>query len=149
MVSHLKWFVVLGLSFSLLVEARPTFNKKTIHLKNKILTVEVAENDEQRSFGLMQKEKLNKNEGMLFIFDEEAPRSFWMKNTYLDLSIAFFDKNKVIVDIQNMPASTMVQSEFPTYESAKPAKYALEMNKDWFKTNKIKIGDKFSFKKSQ
>ena len=84
----------------------------------------------------MYRNSLPKDEGMLFIFDEERTLSFWMKNTYIDLAIAYFDKNQKIVDIQEMKATnSLMLEEPPSYPSAKPALYALEMNSGWFKKN--------------
>lgn len=146
MASPWKCTVAFILSFPILVYARPNFEKAALILNGKLIVVEVAKNDDQRSYGLMNKEHMNKDEGMLFIFDDEEIRSFWMKNTFIDLSIAYFDKNKKIIDIMDMPASTLAQQHFPTYESTKPAMYALEMNKGWFKKNKIKVGNQFRIK---
>ena len=69
-----------------------------------------------------------------------------MKNTFLDLSIGYFNKNRTLVDVQEMRAMNSVMTEeLPSYTSAKPAMYALEMTKGWFTKNKIKPGAKFEF----
>lgn len=108
----------------------------------KIITVEFAKAPEQQQKGLMFRTKLAADEGMLFEFTEERQLAFWMKNTYIPLDIAYIGKNFVIVDIQQMePASKLLRSEPPSYPSKKPAQYALEMNKGWFKKNKFKVGD--------
>lgn len=146
---RLKWVAGLILSFSFSAFARPQFEKATLILGKKTITVELAKTDEQRSYGLMNLNKMEKNQGMLFIFEDEAQRSFWMKDTFIDLSIAFFDQNKKIIDLQEMKATTMLQANLPTYDSSKPAMYALEMNKGWFERNRIKIGDHFQFKKNK
>ncbi len=105
----------------------------------------VADTDANRSEGLMYVTKLPADTGMLFVFDQEMPQSFWMKNTLIPLSIGFIDSNGTLVDVQEMvPASSMVQVEIPTYQSRKPAAYALEMNKGWFSTHKVKTGAKLS-----
>lgn len=115
-------------------------------INGKKITVELAETDEQRTQGLMHRKSLPKNQGMLFVFEQEQTLSFWMKNTFIDLSIGFFDQNKKLVDIKEMSATSVLQQNFPSYESSKPAKYALEMNKRWFDKNKIKLGSQFIFK---
>ncbi len=84
----------------------------------------------------MFRERLGKDEGMLFVYAEEETLSFWMKNTRLPLSIAFIDKKGKIVDIQDMEPFTL-----QTYVSASPAKYALETNQGWFTRNGILAGD--------
>ena len=122
------------------------FEKVKIKIGSKIIAVEIAKTPDQHQYGLMNRSSLPANEGMLFVFDQEQTLSFWMKNTYIDLAIAYFDKNKKIVDIQEMKATNqMMVGDLPSYPSSKPAMYALEMNKNWFQKNKISIGTKFNF----
>ncbi len=105
----------------------------------------IADTDDSRAEGLMYITKLPPNTGMLFVFNQELPLSFWMKNTLIPLSIGFLDSKGTLVDVQEMvPASSMVQVEVPTYQSRKPALYALEMNKGWFSIHKVKTGAKLS-----
>ncbi len=122
---------------------KPHFEKLMIQVGKKKVTVEVADTPEKSSFGLMHRRTLGENDGMLFIFQSEEPLSFWMKNTFVDLSIAFFDEKKSLVNFQDMKAATSeMQTQFETYKSSKPAQYALEMRLGWFKKNHIKVGDK-------
>ncbi len=122
------------------------FKKDKIILSGKTISIELAENELQRSHGLMYRDKMKDMEGMLFIFEYEQSLSFWMKNTFLDLSIGYFDKNRTLVDVQEMRAMNSVVGEnLPSYPSIKPAMYALEMNKGWFAKNKVKVGAKFEF----
>lgn len=124
------------------------FKKKKVTLGSKTFVVEVAETSDQHSRGLMFKDKLGADEGMLFIFNNEETRFFWMKNTLIDLSIGFFDKNAVLIDVQEMQSGKGKTDEvLPSYASAKPAKYALEMTKGWFDKNKIKLGTKLKIHK--
>ena len=106
------------------------------------VNVEIADTDKKRSKGLMHRKNLAKNHGMLFIFENEQLLSFWMKNTFIPLSIAFIDSNCIIVDIQKMNPKSMLFKNVPSYTSRKPAKYALEVNQGWFVKNKIQVGDK-------
>ncbi|MCX5918384.1 MAG: DUF192 domain-containing protein [Deltaproteobacteria bacterium] len=106
-------------------------------IKGKKIRVEVARTEEEKSQGLMFRDKLGPNEGMLFIYEREDFLSFWMKNTPLPLSIAFLDQRGKIVDIQDMEPFNL-----RTHTSARPALYALEMNKGWFKKNGVKVGEK-------
>lgn len=130
------------LGFSALAAA-PHFKRENIEVGNKKLSIEIAETSEQHEYGLMNRPKLKPDEGMLFIFGDERVLGFWMKNTFVDLSIGFFDANKILVDVQEMKAmSSVMETNIPTYKSAKPAQYALEMEKGWFAKNKIKVGDK-------
>lgn len=122
------------------------FKKDKIVIGGKTIAIELAESEDQRSHGLMYREKMKDLEGMLFVFEYEQALSFWMKNTFLDLSIGYFDKNKTLVDVQEMKAmNSVMNGNLPSYPSAKPAMYALEMNKRWFAKNKVKVGAKFEF----
>lgn len=119
------------------------FEKKTIQVGSQKLMVEVANTPEKLQQGLMFRKSLEDGKGMLFIFDDEDTRHFWMKNTFIDLSIGFFDKSKTLVDVQDMKATTSVMStNLKTYTSKSPATYALEVPLGWFSRKKIKIGDK-------
>lgn len=92
--------------------------------------------EEEKAKGLMFREKLGKNEGMLFVYEQEEILSFWMKNTRIPLSIGFIAKNGKIVDIQDMQPFSL-----QSHVSARPAQYALEVNQGWFKRNGIQVGD--------
>jgi len=105
-------------------------------IKGKKIRVEVARTEEEKSQGLMFRDKLGPDEGMLFIYEREDFLSFWMKNTPLPLSIAFLDHRGKIVDIQDLEPFNL-----RTHTSARPALYGLEMNKGWFRKNGIKVGD--------
>lgn len=122
-----------------------SFETGKIKLNGKVLGVELAKTEAQHTRGLMFRKSLPQDGGMLFIFPDEQIRYFWMKDTYIDLSIGYFDKNRALVDMQEMAATSMMDTRPPSYPSAKPAMYALEMNKGWFKKNKVKLGQKFEF----
>jgi uncharacterized membrane protein (UPF0127 family) len=105
-------------------------------IKGKIIKVEVARTEREQEKGLMFRERLGEDEGMLFVYGEEETLSFWMKNTRVPLSIAFIDKKGKIVDIQDMEPFSL-----RTHASSSPAKYALETNQGWFTKNGIRVGD--------
>lgn len=140
----------LGLFFYLPLFAQsPNFSKRQIVLGGKTLTVEISETPEQRQQGLMHRKVLEEDSGMLFIFDRPQQLSFWMKNTLIPLSIGFFDKDKKLLNVKQMhpPKSMLLQDhQLERYSSEGPAKYALEMNIGWFKSNKIKSGANFTWK---
>lgn len=151
MVSRLKCFKKISLFLTLVVafaavnvSAATPFSKIKITLGSKDLTVELAETPDQHERGLMFREKMGTDEGMLFIFKNAETRFFWMKNTLIDLSIGYFDASGTLIDIQEMKSGKGVTSDtlLPSYPSSSPAKYALEMNKGWFDKNKVKIGTK-------
>lgn len=91
------------------------------------ITVEVAADDASRSRGLMFRERLAPNHGMLFVFPEATPHCFWMKNTPLPLSIAFIDTQGSIVSLADMQPYSL-----DSHCSIAPALYALEMEQGWF-----------------
>jgi uncharacterized membrane protein (UPF0127 family) len=102
---------------------------------NKIL-VEVANTESTRMAGLMFRSEMGADNGMLFVFSDDASRAFWMKNTLIPLSIAFMDEKGVIENTLEMPPQTE-----QTFMSAGPAKYALEMNTGWYTKHGVKAGD--------
>jgi hypothetical protein len=91
------------------------------------LIAEVASTPDQRGVGLMNRFSLKPDHGMLFVFERTEPLGFWMKNTFIPLSIAFLAPDGRIVNIEDMKP----QSE-ETHWSKGPARYALEMRKGWF-----------------
>lgn len=108
----------------------------TIKVKDISVTVELAVNDETRARGLMHRDSMGIDDGMLFIYPTSKPRSFWMKDTKIPLSIAFIDPQGQIVKIAKMqPLNTA------TTKSIYPAKYALEMNQGWFERHGVRKGD--------
>ncbi|MFB3886046.1 MAG: DUF192 domain-containing protein [Thermodesulfobacteriota bacterium] len=116
--------------------------KVPIYHKNREIWVEVAKTPEERARGLMGRRLLGRDEGMLFLFEREDYHGFWMKNTYVPLSIAFIDKEGRIVQITDMKPLSL-----ETYDPPRPILYALEMNQGWFSVNGIKAGDVIKFSK--
>ena len=119
-----------------------TLLKIPLYIGQKEIRVEVAKTPEERSRGLMGRKHLGKDEGMLFIFETEDTHEFWMKDTLLPLSIAFIDKDNRIVWMTEMKPLTL-DSHVPP----RPVLYALEMNKGWFSSHGIKVGDQIRFSK--
>jgi uncharacterized protein len=101
------------------------------------IQAEVAQSAEERSIGLMFRETMGTNEGMLFAFEQPAQQCFWMKNTLLPLSIAFIADDGSIVNIDRMKPQTL-----ESHCSAKPVRFVLEMNDGWFEKRGIKPGAK-------
>ncbi len=100
---------------------------------------EIADDNAERQRGLMERTELAEDAGMLFVFDREQPRSFWMRNTLIPLSIAYISADGRIVDIQDMEP---LDDEPPSYASAEPAKYALEVNQGFFAERGVEVGDR-------
>ena len=99
---------------------------------------EIADDLIEQSRGLMHRTALAEDRGMLFVYDEERERSFWMKNTQIPLSIAYMDSEGRIVDIQDMKP---LDDDPPHYVSAEPARYALEVNRGFFEERNVEVGD--------
>lgn len=119
------------------------FSKKKIKINQTIIEVEIADTDAKRALGLMNRKKLDKNSGMLFVFSKEKTLSFWMKNTYIPLSIGFFNRKLRLVNIENMePQKSVMDLRTKSYQSSKFSMYALEVNRGWFEKHKIKKGAK-------
>lgn len=101
--------------------------------------VEYALTAEQRAQGLMYRSRLKDGHGMIFVFASEQNLDFWMKNTLIDLSIAYINANGVIIDIQDMDRLSTA-----LVRSARPAKYALEVPRRWFEKKGIAVGDRLA-----
>jgi uncharacterized membrane protein (UPF0127 family) len=99
------------------------------------IRAEVAADFTTRARGLMYRESMPESSGMLFIFDELDKHCMWMKNTLIPLSVAFLDEQGRIINIADMAPQTE-----NSHCAARPARYALEMNKGWFAARGVKPG---------
>jgi uncharacterized membrane protein (UPF0127 family) len=95
-------------------------------LKGQRFTVELAETSEQQALGLMFRDSMADDHGMLFLFPVESVRRFWMKNTRIPLDIMYFDKDLKLVSVAD--AKPCRTPRCPTYASEGPAQYVLELN---------------------
>ncbi|MDM7861772.1 DUF192 domain-containing protein [Alteromonas sp. ASW11-36] len=141
--------LLLSLSMGLLVakaqEPVPVaFGEAEISVGDIRLVVEYAYNFDQRQRGLMYRESLCENCGMLFKFDRPRYAGFWMKNTQVPLDIAYIDALNRIVDIK-----PMYPFELEPVASSAPVLYALEMNQGWFAANHISVGDSIAIKRTE
>ena len=93
----------------------------------------------QRQIGLMHRAEMPTHEGMLFVFDEPSPQCFWMRNTLIPLSIAFLADDGTVVNIADMKP----QND-DSHCSARPVRFALEMNQGWFAKRGVKSGTRIS-----
>ncbi len=101
------------------------------------IVAEIAATQDDRATGLMNRFSLQPDRGMLFVFERSEPLAFWMKNTYIPLSIAFIDESGRIVNIDDMAPQTEA-----SHWSSAPSRYALEMRKGWFVQHGVKAGDR-------
>jgi uncharacterized protein len=117
--------------------------KATNGIKTIPLTVQIADTPKKRDKGLMFVEQLPENEGMVFVFSGETYGGFWMKNTFIPLSIAFLDSDgKILKILDMMPCK---EDFCPTYDPELTYHYALEVNLGWFEKNQIKEGHFIKF----
>ena len=113
----------------------------SITIDGVVLNVEIVQDVEARQQGLMHRDDLPMDEGMLFVFETTRILSFWMRNTFIPLDIAFITEDGEVVDIQRMEPL----NESKSYISTKPALYALEVNAGWFEKNGVKAGSRVVF----
>ena len=101
------------------------------------IVAEVAATPEQRATGLMRRVSLKPDHGLIFVFERTEPLAFWMKDTFIPLSIAFIGTDGRIVSLDDM-----APRDETSHWSAGPAQFALEMRKGWFSEHGIKAGDR-------
>jgi hypothetical protein len=104
-----------------------------------LIDAQVAQTPGQREVGLMFREQMPQNEGMLFVFEQPSQQCFWMRNTLIPLTAAFVADDGTLVNLEDMKPRTL-----ESHCSAKPVRYVLEMNQGWFARKGIKAGFKLS-----
>lgn len=120
-------------------QPQPTLPRVEMQAGIHLIRAEVASENQTRMRGLMFRERLGPNEGMLFVFEDKGQQCFWMRNTLIPLSIAFIEDDGSIVNIADMkPRSD------DSHCSAKPIRFALEMEQGWFARRGLKAGTKMS-----
>ena len=120
---------------------------REMSLKGHAFVLEIAATPAERARGLMNRESLAQDSGMLFVFSAESPLNFWMKNTLIPLDILYMDSDGVVVDIQTMiPQPSVSDSELREYPSAAPAQYALEINAGLAGSLGFAVGDQAYFR---
>jgi uncharacterized protein len=101
------------------------------------IEAEVAASDQNRQVGLMNRQAMPQQHGMLFVFTQSNTHCMWMRNTLIPLSVAFIDNEGYIINIEDMQPQTE-----DNHCARQPARYALEMNLGWFAQRGIKPGVK-------
>ena len=118
---------------------------RQIALGEALLKVEIAAEKKSQDRGLMFRTELPEGRGMLFIYQKPERLSFWMKNTYIPLSIGFFDAEGTLLNIEDM-APYQEGEPLRLFKSKALAVYALEVPQGWFARQNIRPGAKFSFR---
>ena len=117
----------LTLLLTLIICAACMSDGPYVELKGERFSVELAQTQQKQALGLMFRESMPQDHGMLFLFPVEAMRSFWMKNTKIPLDIFYFDADLKLVSVsENTPPCR--SQRCPGYPSTGPAKYVLELN---------------------
>lgn len=139
-------FFVCVMSLIVFVHAPPSSDKfvKVYFPDGDSVTAELAVTLEERARGLMFRKKVDFDQGMLFIFDEEDIQSFWMKNMVIPLDILWLNREKRIVHIEcNVPPCQ--KDPCPSYASKGPAMYVLELKAGSIEQRGLKIFDRLDF----
>lgn len=139
----LVFIILLAATGSLVYFHISREKENRVCFKNNCYFVEIARTQEEKERGLMDRNNLGKNEGMLFVFDQEDIYSFWMENTLIPLDIIWLDKNyKVAYIFKNaQPCKEECENIIPD----QPAQYVLELNAGETEKIGLKIKDKFNF----
>ena len=111
----------------------------SMKIGSKSYNLEVAADNYSREKGLMERDSMPGDHGMVFVFDDESKRSFWMHNTRIPLDILFLDSNGSVVSIH-----TMKPYDESTTPSDKPAKYVIELNAGEAAACGVKVGDQLT-----
>lgn len=119
---------------------------KQVCFKNKCFNVELAQTPEEKKIGLMYRQKLDFNAGMLFVYEKEGEYSFWMKNTLIPLDIIWINKNKEVVFIKENIQPCLEKDKCESVNPNKVASYVLELNAGIINEINLKIGDKLIFR---
>jgi uncharacterized membrane protein (UPF0127 family) len=124
-----------------LIRAHAAENPKKICFKDTCVLIEIADTDSTRTRGLMFRDHLDQDKGMLFIFPSEDIYPFWMKNTLIDLDMIWLDKDLNVVEVKSfVPACK--QFDCPSYIPKANAKFVLELNAGYADFHNIKVNDK-------
>lgn len=150
MLNILKITLLSLISVVLFTACDDTTKKQTtidtifdLSVNNVPFKAQVAVFDSEKMRGLMYRETLAENNGMVFVYDSPTQASFWMKNTLIPLDIGFFDKNGVLTEVkklypQNLDAVKSARTDIM---------YCIEMNAGWFDKNNVKSSAKLDMKK--
>jgi uncharacterized protein len=117
-------------------------DRATVCFGGDCVSVEVANTPFSRARGLMERESLEPDAGMLFVFESEGEHPFWMKNTLIPLDIIWVDEEHTIVHIAN--AIPCGKDPCPTYNPGEKAKYVVEVNAGYTSQKNIKVGDRIT-----
>lgn len=136
------WALFIIIIFSVLFYIAP--QNTGVCFRDACFKVETVEGEKDISIGLMYREKLDADEGMLFLFPDEDRHSFWMRNTLIPLDIIWLDKDKKVVFLKE-GAEPCKEEICETFKPDKNALYVLEINKGAVKEKGLQVGDAVQF----
>lgn len=141
---HLLWRAMIGLA--LLLPLAACAKKPAVEIKGQIYSIEIAEDEASRAHGLMGRESMPAGHGMLFVFEDDAPRAFWMKNCHFPQDMLFFDAERRLISVQrNVPPCAA--DPCPAYPSGAPARYVLELNAGQADKLGVRSGDELTIRR--
>jgi len=138
-------FLIIVLSSIIILSFSINQSYQVVCIKERCFKIEIAQSQEERERGLMFRQALKEDEGMLFIFPSEEFHSFWMKNTLIPLDIIWINKENKIVYIQHN-ALPCTSDPCPSYTSKQKAIYVLEINAGFVEKYNFEEGDKITIK---
>lgn len=145
--NFLLYFSLFSIIIVILIMLITDYNglkQSNVCFKDSCFNVELARTSQERVSGLMFKQSLDSDKGMLFIFHKEGEYSFWMKNMLIPLDIIWIDKNEKVVWIEEN-IQPCLEQECESIKSDQKAKYVLELNADTVDRINLKIGDELVF----
>jgi hypothetical protein len=138
----LLWFVIALASMACEAQSQPQdLPRITLNAGIHNISAEVAQSPQERATGLMLRQSMPANQGMLFVFEQAEQQCFWMKNTLIPLDIAFVAGDGTIINIEHMKPLSL-----DNHCSAKPVRLVLEMNGGWFAKKGVSPGSKLTGK---
>jgi len=136
---------LFSLSLLALASCASANGKHWVELAGTRYQVELAQNDDSRARGLMFREQMETDHGMLFIHEREEPQAYWMKNTKIPLDILYFDSQRRLVGQQRDVPPCSAGDMCPPYPSFNPALYVLELNAGQAAKLKLQDGAELTF----
>ena len=138
----LLWFVIAFASMGCEAQSQPQdLPRITLNAGIHNISAEVAQSPQERATGLMLRQSMAANQGMLFVFEQSEQQCFWMKNTLIPLDIAFVADDGTVINIEHMKPLSL-----DNHCSAKPVRLVLEMNMGWFAKKGVSVGSKITGK---
>jgi uncharacterized membrane protein (UPF0127 family) len=140
------WLSIVLLLVTQSAAGEVRFEHARIALGDRVLEVEIADNEVAWQQGLQGRSSLEAGEGMLFVFPDSGPRVFWMRHTFVPLSLGSFDSQRKLIAITKLnPARSLLQVRFPKVTTPEQTLYVLEVPQGWFEDNQVPLGASFEF----